>query len=460
MTTTGAPPRSALWAVLGLVLLADVLDMIDSTVTSIAAPTIAAGLGGGEGLITWLGAGYALALGVLLVLGGRLGDRFGQRRLFLIGLAGFTIASAACGLAPDPVVLVAARVVQGAFGALLIPQGMAIMTKAFPPDLLRTAFGIYGPLVGIASVGGPLLGGVLIQADIAGLSWRPIFLINILLGTLGFLAAVRVLPHDRGDRGVVLDGLGAGLLGAAILGVLSGLVAGPASGWPVLPVLALVLGVLLLVLFALRQRRAANPLLEPSLFRHRGFTSGLLVGLVFFAASSGLVYVLSLFVQHVLHATALEAALGLLPLTIGIVVSSAAAMALVTRLGRTIVLLGLLVTLAGVGWLLLVTLDGTTITLPALAPITFVIGVGMGACFSTVFATALGGLAPGQAGSASGSLTAVQQIANGIGSALVTTVYLHSVAPGTPALATTLGVVFALTALCLPLVALLPRNRA
>src|SRR3954468_14831162 len=148
-----------LWAILGLVLLADALDVIDATVTNIAAPSIAGELGGGVGLVKWLGPAYMLAMGVLLVVGGRLGDKFGQRRLFLIGVSGFTLASAVAGFSPDPTLLIVARVAQGAFGALLIPQGMAIMTRAFDRDLLAKAFGLFGPVLGLASVGGPVLAG-------------------------------------------------------------------------------------------------------------------------------------------------------------------------------------------------------------------------------------------------------------------------------------------------------------
>ena len=149
-----------LWAILGLVLLADALDVIDATVTNIAAPTIARDLNGGESLIKWLGPAYMLAMGVLLVVGGRLGDKFGQRRLFLIGMSGFTLASAVAGFSPDPALLIVARVAQGAFGALLIPQGVAIMTKAFDRDMLAKAFGLFGPVLGISSVAGPVLAGV------------------------------------------------------------------------------------------------------------------------------------------------------------------------------------------------------------------------------------------------------------------------------------------------------------
>src|ERR1700744_2870774 len=243
---TKSPSLSAtlLWVVLGLVLLADALDMIDSTVTTIAAPTTVRDIGGGETLIKWLGSSYALAMGVLLVVGGRLGDRFGQRRLFLTGIGGVTPASALAGAAPAPALLIVARVAQGAFGALLIPQGVAIMTKAFSRDMLAKAFGLFGPVLGLSSVGGPVLAGFVISADVFGLSWRPIFLINVILGVTGLIMAARILPRDDGDRSTVVDGWASGLLAAAMLGLLYGLIEGSTNGWSVIPIVSITAGVL------------------------------------------------------------------------------------------------------------------------------------------------------------------------------------------------------------------------
>ncbi|HET6737888.1 MAG TPA: MFS transporter, partial [Kribbella sp.] len=254
MTTLTQPSTLAadrtdrrMWAILGLVLLADALDVIDATVTNIAAPTIATELGGGVGLIQWLGPAYMLAMGVLLLVGGRLGDKFGQRKLFLIGMGGFTLASAAAGFAPDPSLLIVGRVAQGAFGALLLPQGMAIMTKAFSRDMLAKAFGLFGPVLGLSSVGGPVLAGFIISADLFGLSWRPIFLANIVLGIVGIAVAVRILPRDGdGDRSVVVDGWGSGLLAVTMIGLLYGLIEGSTHGWSAVPVLSIVIGVLFL----------------------------------------------------------------------------------------------------------------------------------------------------------------------------------------------------------------------
>ncbi|MFI1095347.1 MFS transporter [Streptomyces sp. NPDC020917] len=456
------PPSTRLmWAILALVLLADALDMIDSTVTTIAAPTVAADLGGGQGLVKWLGSSYALAMGVLLVVGGRLGDKFGQRRLFLTGMAGFTAASAVCGLAPDPGLLIVARVAQGAFGALLIPQGMAIMTRTFSRDMLGKAFGMFGPLLGLASVGGPILAGLVIHADIAGLSWRPVFLINLLLGGVGLVLALRLLPRDRdARRDTVVDGIGSGLLGAAMFGLLYGLIEGSTNGWTALPIGSLAAGALFFAAFARRQNTAAQPLLKPTLLRNRGFTSGMLLGLAVFAATSGLVYVLSLFMQGALHASPRGAALGLLPLTLGIIVSAGACMALIKRLGRTLIRVGLILVLAGCGWLLtLVAHSGTGLSLWTLAPAVFLTGLGMGACYGTIFDIALGDIAADEAGSASGSLSAVQQLAAGIGSAAVTSVFFQNAGRGQAhAMTISLVIVLAVAALCLPAVGLLPRR--
>lgn len=468
-TTSPAPPPltaavagKAMWLTLLIVLIADGLDLIDATITNIAAPSIVADIGGGPALVKWLGAAYALALGSMLVLGGRLGDRYGQRRVFLVGMAGFTLASAAAGLALDPAVLIAARVVQGGFGALLIPQGMAIMTKTFSREALAKAFAAFGPMLGIFAVGGPILGGFLIDANLLGLGWRPVFLVNVVLGVLGLLLAVRVLPTVPADRSARIDVVGSVLLAGAMFGLLFGLVEGSTDGWTAVPDLSLVVAAVLAAAFTRRQLTTAAPLITPSLFTHRGFTSGLVTGLLVFAAFNGLMYVISLFFQLGLGYSPLHAALSLLPLTAGIIVGAGACMALVTRLGRTLVLAGLLASASGTGLLLLVVRTaGLGATWWQLALVTLLIGAGAGTCFGSIFDTALGDIAPDEAGAASGSLSAVQQIAAGVGSAAVTSVYFgHLATSQASAMTVSLVVVLGITALCLLAVPLLPRKAA
>jgi EmrB/QacA subfamily drug resistance transporter len=471
-TTSEAPPvphpdgtrlTTRLRLILAVVLIADVLDLMDSTITNIAAPTIVREIGGGEALIKWLGASYALAMGVLLVVGGRLGDRYGKRRMFLTGIAGFTLASLWCGLSADPTMLIAGRLVQGGFGALLIPQGIGILLGSLSREQLPRAFSAFGPALGASAVLGPIVAGFIISADIGGLTWRPIFLINIVLGSIGFLAARRLLPHDGPAGAVPIDGLGSGLLGASMFGLIYGLIEGSTSGWTAVPVLCLVAGAVLLAGFGVRQRMAADPLILPSLLANRGFTAGLLLGLAFFAAVNGLAYVISLFFQTALGLTPRAAALALSPLMAGIIVASFVCRPLIGKLGRRLVIIGLGVTLAGAAglWATVLT-EGTAVSVWTMAPSILVLGAGMGACFSSIYDVAIGDVAGAEAGGASGALSAVQQLAAAIGSAVVTSVYFSQRTQhgAGHAMTVSVAVVAAIAALCLGLVWLLPGRRS
>jgi EmrB/QacA subfamily drug resistance transporter len=451
----------AMWLILAAVVIADALDLLDSTLTNIAAPTIAADLGGGEALIKWLGAAYALAMGVLLVVGGRLGDKYGHRQTFLVGIAGFTLASLVCGLAPDSTVIVIGRLLQGGFGALLIPQGIAIVTTSFTPEMLAKAFSVFGPALGLAAVGGPILGAFILDANIAGLGWRPMFLINIVLGTAGFVLAWKVLPRIPRDKAVFLDGIGAGLLAAAMFCLIYALIYGPANGWSALPVTLAIAGVAFLAGFAWRQQRAANPLIKPSLFQNRGFTAGLVMALAIFSVVAGLSMVISLFLQQGLDRTPVQTAVqAFVPMSVGIIISSIVAAPLIQRLGRRLVLAGLLISLVGeVALWALVREHGKALSHWTLAPALLVLGLGMGTCFGALFDIAVGDIAPDEAGSASGSLSAVQQLAGSMGVAVILSVWFHSSTHNAPsATETCLLIVAAVTAGCCFLVALLPRT--
>ena len=473
MTTSPAPTEPAvaepptdssrlsnrLRGILAIVLIADVLDLMDSTITNIAAPSIVREIGGGDSLIKWLGASYALSMGVLLVVGGRLGDRYGKKRLFLTGIAGFTAASLICGLAVNPVMLIVGRLIQGGFGALLIPQGIGILIATFSRAQMTKAVSAFGPVLGGSAVLGPIAAGFIIDANIGGLTWRPMFLINIILGSAGLFAAAKMLPRDETRSDVRIDGLGAGLLGATMFGLLYGLIQGSTGGWTAVPVLSIIAGALLFFAFGVRQKMARDPLILPSLLTNRGFTSGLLLGLAFFAAVNGLAYVASLFLQTGLGLSPSAAAVGLAPMMLGIIGASFTARPLIAKLGRRLVVIGLAITLAGaIALWATVLAGGSDVNAWALAPSLLILGMGMGVCFSSIYDVAIGDVAPQEAGSASGSLSAVQQLAAGIGSAVVTTVYFSQQATHGAAHAMTLsvGVVAAIAALCLALVWLLP----
>ncbi|MDB5076307.1 MAG: putative transrane protein [Chloroflexi bacterium] len=453
------PAPLVLWAILGVVLIADIMDLLDSTLTNIAAPSVVRDLGGGVSLIKWLGSSYTLAMGVLLVVGGRLGDKYGQRRLFLIGQAGFTLASAVCGLSVSPGMIVVARLVQGAFGALLIPQGMAIVTATFPNSFRAKAFSAFGPALGVAMIAGPPFGGFIITANIAGLGWRAMFLINIVIGTLGLFAALRFLPKLPGDGSISVDGVGAVTLGGTMVGLMYGLIDASTNGWNVLPIGCMVVGLACFSLFCSRQVTSAHPLIKPTLLKNRGFTAGLLLGLFYFAVVSGLMYVLSLFLQEGLGRSAGAAAIEFVPLTLGIVLSSVAGAQLIPKLGRTLSFIGVLLTVAGTGGFLAgVLAAGLMVSSWAVEPAMLVIGLGMGLCFGTLFDAALSAISPDEAGSASGSISAIQQLAGCIGSAVITSVFFQ-VLPASSyvrALELSLTVVIGIAAICCGLVWLLP----
>ncbi len=465
-TGTVSPIRdgmtAAVWLTLVAVLIADGLDLIDSTVTNVAAPSIAAELGGGPGLVKWLGATYSLTLGSLLVVGGRLGDRLGQRRVFLGAMAAFLVASAMAGFALSPAMILAARVLQGAAGAMLIPQGMAIMTRSFSPSALRVAFSAFGPMLGVFGVGGPLLAGFLIDADLLGLGWRPVFLVNLVLGGIGLALGVRYVPRLPGDPEVRIDLAAAVLLAASVFGLLFGLIEASDGGWSAGPVIALGAGAALFAGFVRRQATGPDPLVAPSLLAKRSFTSGLVAGLLIFAAFTGLMYVISLFLQLGLGYSPGRAAVNLLPLTVGIIVASGISMAVGARLGRLMVLGGLVLTMAGgTGLLVLVGAHGLDQVGWHLAVATFVIGMGAGACFASIFATALGDVSADEAGAASGSLSAIQQVAAGIGSAAVTSVFFAAAHLGqAQAMVRSLAVVLVICTVCLAAVPMLPRRAA
>lgn len=463
-TASAALPSVAIrWWILAIILMADIVDLLDATITNIAAPSIASSLGGGPALIPWLGSGYALAMGILLVPGGRLGDKFGRRRMFLIGLAGFTAASVAVGLSQSPEAIIIARLVQGAFGALLVPQGFGILTQSFPREEMGKVFSFFGPVMGISAVAGPIVAGALINADIAGLGWRSAFLINLIVGLVAFAAAWFILPHDPGDRSLRIDITGATLLGMAMLGLLFGMIEGSSAGWPPFAIAALLLGLLLFAAFAWQQQRATEPLLRRSLLQNRGFTAGLIVGIALFAALAGSMLVIGLFVQFGLGFSPLQAAIATAPVAIGIVIASLIAHRYVTRLGRRLVQISLITLLFGVAGFLLVVQSQSIATLSStwwlIAVPLLVIGLGAGPAFASVFDIALGDVTAEEAGSASGSVAAVQQLASALGAAAVTTVYLHLAAESqSSATVASLGVAIVALGLATLLSALMPQK--
>ena len=405
------------------------MDLIDGTVVGIAAPSIRADLGGGDTMIQWVAAGYTLAFAVGLITGGRLGDLYGRRRMFLVGLVGFIAASVLCGLATTPATLIGARVAQGLLGAVLIPQGFGVIKTIFPPRELGKAFGAFGPTIGLAVVGAPILGGALIDWDLAGTGWRTVFLINVPIGLAALALAVAALPESRADDGPRPDPIGVVLVSTGLALLVFPLVQGRELGWPTwirtLPVVA----VAVLALFAVHQVRRRNagraPLVEPALFRLRAFSAGMGVGLAFFAGMTGMILALGLYLQLGLGYTPLQAGLTQAPWALGVAIGSALSGAvLAARFGRSGLQVGALVMVAGIGVVVLtIALAEGTVTGWQLAPGLLVCGFGMGMVMTPFFDITLAGVTLPLVGSASGVLNANQQLGGAAGIAVLGTVF-------------------------------------
>ncbi|HEU0287016.1 MAG TPA: MFS transporter [Nocardioidaceae bacterium] len=430
--TAGAPSRGWVghpyrWWVLALVLAAEVMDLLDATIVTIAGPAITGDLGGSSATLQWLLAAYTLAMAVGLIVSGRLGDRVGRKRMFLIGAAGFTLASLMCGLAWDPELLIGCRVLQGLFGAVMLPQGIALIKAVFPPDEIGKAFAAFGPVMGLSAVLGPVLSGVLVDADLFGLGWRMIFLINLPVGLFAILGARRFMPEVRAGSGARLDPLGTLLLITGCLLLFYPLVQGRELGWPTWTFAMMAGAVVVFGAFGLSERRGKEPVIAPGLFRHRGYVGGLFVIMTFVGAMIGFMLVFNAFTQYGLGYDALHAGLALVPWSLGIAVGAPLGGALLApRLGRGCLQIGMLV--AAGGMLLMwwtIGAQGASATVWDFVPATFVAGVGCGLVFAPLFDIVLADLADDEVGSGSGLLTAVQQFGNAAGAAAVGTLFFE-----------------------------------
>ncbi|MFC9692468.1 DHA2 family efflux MFS transporter permease subunit [Kribbella sp. NPDC056951] len=415
------------WIVLATVLVAEIMDLVDATIVNIAAPSIRAELGGSESAMQWMLAGYTLAFAIGLITFGRLGDLVGRRRLFLIGAVGFTLASALCGLATSPELLIGSRVAQGVLGAVMIPQGFAILKSVFPPAEIGKAFALFGPVMGLSAVAGPILAGVLIDADWFGQGWRMIFFINVPIGLLAIFGALRFMPELKTAGAQRLDAASVFLVSLASGLLIYPLVQGRELGWPVWSIVMMVASIPVFALFVWRERRSGNPVIDPSLFRNRGYVAGLAVITTFFLAMSGFTLVLNLFTQLGLHYSPLKAGLSMVPFSLGIAIGAPLSGGLLApRLGRTALQLGVaMMTLAMGGMWFTLHHYGDATTVWNLVPAMLACGIGSGMVFAPLFDIILASIDDEAAGSASGVLTAMQQFGGAIGVAVLGTVFFQ-----------------------------------
>jgi EmrB/QacA subfamily drug resistance transporter len=425
-------PQPRRWLILFVILAAECMDLLDSTIVNVAAPSIRASFGTSSTALQWIVGGYPLAIAVGLIAGGRLGDLYGRRRLFLIGAAGFTAASVLCGLAPSTGTLIAFRLLQGAFGALMLPQGLGILRQVFAPEEVVKAFGLFGPVMGSAALLGPIVGGGLIDLNLAGSGWRLVFLINLPLGIAAILGALRLVPESRSAHASRLDLTGTALVGLAAILLVYPLIQGRELGWPAWTYVSMAASVALFGVFAYQQRardRAGkDPLVTPSVFGHRGYTGGLLVATVFFAGVIGSMLCLMLFLQIGEHFTAIHAGLTFIPFSLGTALGAGLSGGLLgPKFGRKVLQAGAVVSLGGWGLVISEVNGGGLISSWDLLPGLLIGGVGMGLSVAPLFDIILAAVADHEIGSASGVLNAVQQLASSVGVAVLGTIFFSAV---------------------------------
>jgi len=422
------------WLPLPVVLAGTFMVVLDYFIVNVALPSMQSQLHASDGALEWVVAGFACTSAIFVITAARLGDRFGRRRMFSLGLALFTLASAGCGAAATPLELVIARLLQGAAAALVMPNVLSIIGVLYTgPDRLR-ALTVYGTVMGLAAVGGQLIGGALIALDPAGLGWRSCFLINVPVGVAAVLLAPRVIPESRQSDSPRLDKVGTALATVALTAVVLPLLEGRQHGWPAWTWLSLAAAPVVLAGFLLHQRRLArsggSPLLDMALFRERSFSAGLLTQLCFWAGQGSFFVVLALYLQS---------GRGLRPLTAGLVftilagayvATSVRAPALTARYGRAAIAAGALVLATGHGLLLASVADiGVGGSVAALVPGLVLVGAGMGLVLAPLASTVLESLAPERAGAASGVMTTTQNVGNALGVAVTGVIFfgaLHS----------------------------------
>jgi EmrB/QacA subfamily drug resistance transporter len=425
--TAESQPYKLRWVVAAVVMAANMMDVLDATIVNVAGPSIHRDLGGGANTIQWLSAGYTLAFAVLLIAGARLGDIFGRRKLFLIGSAGFTFFSAVCAVAPSVGVLIAFRALQGAFGALMIPQGFGLLKQVFTDDReFDKATGLFGPITGLAMLAAPVLAGVLVDADLWGTGWRLVFLINIPIGVIALPLAFRSLPSGASHPDLKLDVTGVWLVGLALVAIIYPLIEGQGEGWPAWTFAMLAAGVGLLVAFMVHERRRKHDaLIEPSLLSNRTYLSGVAVILALFGAFGGLLLCISLYGQLGEGWSPVHAGFVLTPMVVGMIVGMGASFALVTRLGRHLLHIGITLVAGGTVLLALVVSHVVHASTWDLVPGLLLIGAGLGASMGQLFRFILTSVSMNEVGSASGVMEAVQQLATALGVAILGTIFFH-----------------------------------
>ncbi len=409
------------------------MALFDTFVVNVAAPSLQRDLHAGDAALELIVGGYAFTYASGMVTGGKLGDLFGYRRLFLVGVASFTLASLLCGLAQTPAQLVGARLLQGLAGALMSPQVLALITATFPAAERPRALSWLGVTVGIGSVAGQVLGGVLLDANLFGWGWRTIFLVNVPVGVAVIVAGARMLPAARRPGSHRLDPVGAIGVSATLALALVPLVLGRSQGWPTwtwvalaacLPVGAAVIG-----WERVLDRRGGQPLLDLGLLRNRPYVAGLVIIVAFMAAFGGTMFGLTLMLQVGLNLSPLAAGLTFGPLGIAFAITSIAARRLVERYGIRVITVGSLIGALGLLWLFAELRLADHVTVASVLSPMILVGLGNGLVMPSLIGIALSRVTPQRAGIASGMFTTAQQFASAAGVAVLGVVFFAGLDP-------------------------------
>lgn len=424
-----ADPRR--WLALAVLLIASFMNLVDVTIVNVAIPSMQQNLGADASQIEWVIAAYVLAFALGLLPFGRLGDIVGRTRMFLIGVSAFSAASAFCGLALSIEWLIAARTLQGLAGAMMTPQVLAIATVTFPPEERGQSFSLFGLASGLAAVAGPIVGGLLIGADLWGLDWRPIFLVNVPVGILAVVLGWFIIPRPPGHPGLRNDYVGIGLFGAAMLALVYPLIEGRSYGWTWWIWAMMGAAAMLLALFVLWERHMARlgrpQLLNYSLITNGNFLLGAGITTIFASGIPGFFMVVSIMLQVGFGLTPIESGLTNTPFSVGVLLISLVAGRFGSAYLRTRVALAAAMLVVGIAWLhFIIARLGDSIDQWSFLPPLLLAGLGLGLGFSALFQTVLNGIPPRDAGAAAGSLQAFQQVGGSIGVALVGQIFFAS----------------------------------
>jgi len=426
----GATPRRAKRA-LGVLLIGMFMSLLDATIVNVALPTIRTSLDASEATLSWIISGYALAFGLALIPAGRLGDRFGHKWVFFSGLALFTVASLACGLAQNDTQLIVARVVQGLGAGTFVPAVTAYIQLLFTGRARGKAFAIMGAVIGVSSALGPLIGGLLIQVFGDTNGWRLVFVVNLPIGIVALIAAFFLLPagsESPGKSGGV-DLLGLLLLSGGLVAILVPLIEGQDRGWPLWTYLSLIGGVALIALFGVWEvgvaKRGGSPLVPPHLFSHPAFTGGTILALVYFAAFVSIFFTISILWQAGLGHTALESGLVSLPFALGSIAGASQSSKLAVRLGRTVLVIGTGMVAVGLIalWLVLMLVSPGDLSAWDLFGPLLVAGTGSGLFIAPNAQFIVATVDRREAGAASGVIATMQRLGSAIGIAIIGSVF-------------------------------------